>query len=347
MKKLNNLYIFSNDNFFYKKNFLYYQNKNTQTIIDILSGKFKVNLISKKNKNKFVNKKKLKNVQISNFFSLLKDAFFNKKINFFFISITPFNFFFYIILKILFVKKKNIYLFLRSDGFKEYEIKLPIVGYFLYYLMFELFNLGSNLFSCSKYFQNLKKFKLLFPSELDNFWFKKKINKTVKVKSQIRMLFVGRFRKEKGYLDLIKLFNQLNKNIGKLNFSLTLLGSENKNCKKEKNIKILKHISNTKKLINVYDNHEILILPSYTEGFPQVILESFARKKPVIVFNEIKFLKQIYPKGLFVSDRNVINFTNTIKYIIKNYSKILNEINDITLISKKDYQKNLLDLLKY
>tara|TARA_B110001469_G_C9327317_1_gene174891 strand:+ start:325 stop:531 length:207 start_codon:yes stop_codon:yes gene_type:complete len=59
MKK-NNIIVFSNDNFNFINKFLYFQNKNTLTIIDILRDKFKIRLISKGNKFKTINKKKLK-----------------------------------------------------------------------------------------------------------------------------------------------------------------------------------------------------------------------------------------------------------------------------------------------
>ena len=59
MKK-NNIIIFSNDNFNFINKFLYFQNKNTLTIIDILRDKFKVRLILKKIKLKKIKKKKLK-----------------------------------------------------------------------------------------------------------------------------------------------------------------------------------------------------------------------------------------------------------------------------------------------
>ena len=87
-------------------------------------------------------------------------------------------------------------------------------------------------------------------------------------------------------------------------------------------------------------------MPSYTEGYPQVILESLSRKKPVIIFDEIKFLKKIYPKGLFVSERNEIDFTRTIKHILSHYKKIINEINKINLISKNNFKLNLIKQLQ-
>ena len=343
MKK-DNIIVFSNDNFNYINKFLHFQNKNTFTIIDILRRKFEIKLISKRNKIKTVKKKKINNIAIENFFNFIKNIKNYSDLKFLFISITPFNFFYFLILKLFFIKKEKIFVFLRSDGFKEYQVKLPFIGYFLYFFMFKTFGLGSRFLSCSKYFTKLKKFKILLPSELDSFWLKKKFNK--KLNKNVNLLYMGRFRKEKGYLSLIKIFQKIKKRHDNYSLNLTLVGSDKKIILKEKNIKILAQINNDLKLRRVYDAHQILILPSYTEGFPQVILESFARKKPVIVFDEIKFLKKVYPNGLFVSKRNEISFTNTIKFIIKNYSKILKEINKINLISKKNYTINLLKQIK-
>ena len=66
----------------------------------------------------------------------------------------------------------------------------------------------------------------------------------------------------------------------------------------------------------------------------------------IAVDEEIKFLRKFYHNGLFISERNVISFTNTIKYIIKNYNKIFKDISKIKLVSKREYKKNLLLLIK-
>ena len=58
MKK-DNISVFSNDNFYYKNQILHYQNKNTFTLINLLRNKFRVNLISRKDKFKTINKKKI------------------------------------------------------------------------------------------------------------------------------------------------------------------------------------------------------------------------------------------------------------------------------------------------
>ena len=39
-------------------------------------------------------------------------------------------------------------------------------------------------------------------------------------------------------------------------------------------------------------DHNIFILPSYTEGHPQVLDESLSRLRPVIIFPEISHVKE-------------------------------------------------------
>jgi len=342
MKK--KIVVFSNDSFYYQNKFLYYQNKNTQTIIDILNSKYDVHLISRESLKKTTRKKKIKEIEINKIKSLIQDIKKNRDLRFLFISITPFNFIYFILLKIFLVHKKQIFVFLRSDGFKEYQVKLPLIGYYIYFFMFKIFGLGSRFLSCSKYFEKIKKFKILLPSELDNLWLKKDFNK--KIHKKICILYVGRFRKEKGYTSLINIFKKMNKRLDGYSLYLTLVGSEKKEKFRAKNIKIIKQVNNDKKLKKIYDSHQIFILPSYTEGYPQVILESFSRKKPVIIFNEIKFLKKIFSKGLFVSERNEIACTKTIKHILTNYNKIITEIDNINLTLKRNYKFNLIKHLQ-
>ena len=83
--------------------------------------------------------------------------------------------------------------------------------------------------------------------------------------------------------------------------------------------------------------HNILILPSYTEGSPKVIIESLARMRPVIVFNEIKHVKSNF-YGVYVCKRNVNSLEKTIKYIIKNYSKVQISMKKNDFIQKKNFK---------
>ena len=130
----------------------------------------------------------------------------------------------------------------------------------------------------------------------------------------------------------------------KYKFRLTIAGDKNHPSIKFKNIKFLKEISNKKKILSLYDNHDIFILPSFTEGSPKVILESLARKKPIIIFNEIRHVKKNF-KGIFMTKRNTNNLKNIIIHIVKNYSKIQNDIEENILITKKNFQNKFVDIL--
>ena len=70
-----------------------------------------------------------------------------------------------------------------------------------------------------------------------------------------------------------------------------------------------------------YDDHNIFILPSFTEAHPQVLDEALSRFRPVIVFSEISHVKRDR-EGVFVCKRDHKSLIDTIKYIIKNYKDI-------------------------
>ena len=77
-------------------------------------------------------------------------------------------------------------------------------------------------------------------------------------------------------------------------------------------------------MIKIYDEHNIFILPSFTEGHPMVLLEALSRRRPVIIFEDIEHVIG-NKKGVFVAKRNFLNFfgiLNHIKKIIKKFKKI-------------------------
>ena len=85
-------------------------------------------------------------------------------------------------------------------------------------------------------------------------------------------------------------------------------------------------------------------MPSYTEGAPKVVLESLARMRPIIVFNDISHIKLNF-KGIFVCDRNVDSLEKTIKFILRNFSTIQTEMKKNNLTTKKIFQNNLIKIL--
>ena len=104
----------------------------------------------------------------------------------------------------------------------------------------------------------------------------------------------------------------------------------------QSNLKIFLNQNNKSKLIKCYDDHNIFILPSFTEGHPMVLLEALARRRPVIIFDEIKHVIGD-KKGIFVAKRNFINFFGTLNNIKKNYKRIQKDMKKNKLPTNKEF----------
>ena len=97
-------------------------------------------------------------------------------------------------------------------------------------------------------------------------------------------------------------------------------------------------------MIKIYDNHNIFILPSFTEAHPKVIDESLARARPVIIFEEIKHIIQ-NKKGIFVSKRNVKSLVETIDFIMKSYTSIQETMSNNKLPTKQKFISQMTNIL--
>ena len=69
-----------------------------------------------------------------------------------------------------------------------------------------------------------------------------------------------------------------------------------------------------------------------------VLLESLARFRPVIIFEEISHVVGS-KKGIFIAKRNPKSLLEKIEYIRSNYSKIQEDMKNNNLPLKKDYLK--------
>jgi len=118
-------------------------------------------------------------------------------------------------------------------------------------------------------------------------FFQKKFN----LKNKFTFIFIGRIVKDKGIEELIKAFVKLNNKLN--NTRLILLGRQEKDLDpitdETKNI-----MSLNKNIINLGYKSDIrtflaasncLVLPSYREGFPNVVLQAGSMKIPSIVTN--------------------------------------------------------------
>ena len=103
--------------------------------------------------------------------------------------------------------------------------------------------------------------------------------------------------------------------------------------------------NNNDSIIKIYDSHNILILPSFTEVHPQVLDESLWRLRPVIVFEEISHVIGDR-KGIFVSERNPISLSKTINHIMTNYHSIEKKIIQNVLPTKDNFLKQMSNIIK-
>ena len=312
MKKT--LYLISNEKIFQNEEIFFCDNLDMKSTPEGLSKYFDVKVIARKSKISRFQKLNLRTVKtFSNIFSFMFEVIkSSKKDNskFLIFSLTPFTFFAGITLILL---GKKPYLYLRSNGYDEYKIILGILGEFIYHIMFIIVTRFSILISCREYILKGKKGYIISPSQLDSSWHQNHMKPKV---NEINLIYVGRIKKEKGIFSLLNIIKKQSK------INLTIVGaSEEDKTINQSNVNTLKIVQDKKELINLYDKNNITILPSYTEGYPMVILESLSRLRPIIIFKEIEHVIE-NRKGIFVSKRDYSSFSEKINYIITNYVSI-------------------------
>ena len=328
MKK--KLFIFSNEQVFSQDEKFYCDNIDLKSSPEGLNKRFEVNLFARKSHKKRSHEIKIRKIKIfNNLFSYISSAIAASKINdskYLIISITPYTFIISLFLK--FMGKKPI-VYLRSDGYGEYRAILGKIGPIIYHVMFTIISAISYLISCRNYILREKKGKIVSPSQLDSIWLRQP--KKLEIKN-FKLLYVGRIRVEKGIYFLANLIKN------KRDISLTIVGAEKEASYNinQSNIKVVPAQNNKIKLIKNYDDHNIFILPSFTEGHPMVLLEALARRRPVIIFNDIQHVIG-NKKGIFVSKRNFINFFGTLNHIKKNYKRIEKDMKKNKLPTNKEF----------
>ena len=199
--------------------------------------------------------------------------------------------------------------------------------------MYKIVTSYSKVIVCHERLFDKNKSYLVNISRLDDEWIK---NHKDALLDKIRFLYVGRMSLEKGIFDFIKMFNKI-----ELKAEFSIVGNS-----KNHNIKFFGYIADLQSLINIYDEHNITVLPSYTEATPYVVDESLSRKRPVIIFEDIDYIVRD-KKGVFVTKRDIDSFLKTAKYIMENYLEIQKNMEKNILPTKKDMIKQISDIIKF
>ena len=339
MKK-ENLAIITNEKTYLSEKKYFCDNIDAKSIPEGLNSDFDVRLYVRKSKierkSHEINLKKIvvSNGLISYIFNILRLIKIDSK--YLIISLSPYTFIIYLFLLIF---RKKVFVYLRSDGYEEYKCYSKLFGPTIYHIMFIVASWGSNLIACRSHILKGKKGAVVSPSQLNEKWF---LNRKTPNLKNINLLYVGRIKIEKGVLSLIKILNKV-----KLDFKFSIINSETLHDKKLENAKIrIRNFQNRDdSIIGIYDDHNIFILPSYTEGHPQVLDESLSRLRPVIIFPEISHTKR-NREGVFLTERSSESLSKQIEYIMKNYEAIQKKIFENKLPKKEDFLRQILEIVK-
>ena len=333
----NSLTIINNEKIFKHNNDFYCDNLDLKIIPEGLSDYYEIHYIVRNSNKKGNQKINLKNIKVAkNIFKFIYFIFktFNiRKMNYLIISITPYTFFSFLFLA-LFRKKVFVYIF--SSGHEEYKRILGNWSVIIYHIMYKIVTSNSKVIVNHERLFNKEKSFLITSSRLNEKWLS---NYKDVLLEKIKFLYVGRLNPEKGIYEFLEMFKKI-----KLEAEFSIVDDTQDQKHLNKNIKFLGYISDEQALINVYDNHNITILPSFTEAFPYVVDESLSRKRPVIIFEEISHVAK-NKSGIFVSKRNIESFLETTKYVMENYNKIQKDIEKNILPTKKQMLEQITKIL--
>jgi len=327
MKK-NPVIIINNEKVFKDGDNHYCDNLDMKVLPEGLNANHEVEFIVRSSKVKGSQSLNLRSIKVaSNIFKFIYfiiNTFKKKNTSYLLITITPYTFIAFIV---LFLFRKKIFIYLMSSGHEEWKHILGQWSVWIFHIMYLIVVKNSRVIVCHERLFDKKKSYQVYPSRLDSRWLTNRKETSIE---KVKLLYVGRINPEKGIYDFLKMYDKL-----KIKTEFSIAGDSKNLVLDNKNIKLLGYISEPHSLIDTYDSHNILVLPSFTEAHPYVVDECLSRNRPVIIFEDISYIVR-GKKGIFISKRNVESFSETLEYIIKNYNIIQNDIEKNKLPTKQD-----------
>ena len=337
------LIIINNEKIFVEDDSFYCENLDLKILPEGLNKDYQVQYIVRSTNKKRDQKINLKNIKpasnILKFIYYIIKSFKISNSTYLLISITPYTFLAFLLL-FLFRKRRSIYLF--SSGHEEYKHILGTWSVWIYGFMHKLVTSSSRVIVCHERLFDKKKSHLVYISRLDDEWISNHKKPTL---DRFKFLYVGRMSREKGIFNFIEMFDKMDFNKINLKAEFSIVGNLKKENISNKNIKLMGYVADSKSLINIYDNHNVTVLPSFTEATPYVVDESLARKRPVIIFQDIDYVVR-NKEGVFVTQRDKSSFMYTAKYVLDNYEKIQKKMEKNVLPTKNSMIKQISDIIK-
>ena len=344
---MDNLVVLNNEKISEKNKKFYCRNFNFKILPEGLNKFFNVQYIARKSRTNEHHELNLQNVKIASniiqFIYYVISTFKNKNTKYYIITITPYTFLAFLFLSLF---RKKIFVYLISSGYEEWKFILGSWSVWIYHLMYSIVTSKATVIALHERLYKKNNGHVIESSTLNQEWLRDLKKPDL---SKIRFLNVSRVNPEKGIFEFLEMFKELKIDaeisiIGKIKNS-TLQNKFQSVIKNNSNILFPGYISDRKELMKAYDNHNILILPSYTEGQPYVVDESLARRRPVLIFEDIKHVVK-GRKGIFVCERNIESLSKTVKFIIQNYSDIQKDIDQNKFPLEEDMFKQISNIIK-
>lgn len=167
--------------------------------------------------------------------------------------------------------------------------------------------------------------------DVNKFSFSEEIRLELKDKYKIKnddivFMFIGRLNTDKGIFDLVLAFDKLLKEYE--NVKLFLIGPDEENIENQiceflkfKNVIRIDYVSNPQEILNVAD---VLVLPSYREGFGTIVIEAASMGIPCIASDIYGLNDAIVNNktGLLHKVKDIDDMIEKYEYLIENKNKI-------------------------
>ena len=178
------------------------------------------------------------------------------------------------------------------------------------------------------------------------------------IKTNNKLISIGRLSKEKGYTDLIEVIALIKKEIPNIKLDIYGDGSEKETLEnKIKELSLTKNITlcgftpqeEINKKMNDYD---LYIMTSHTESFGLVLIEAMASSLPCIAFDTASGARELLKEqnGILIKDRNKEEMAKTIISLLKDLKKREEKsqkaYNSITKYHIDNVKKEWLNFLK-
>lgn len=183
-----------------------------------------------------------------------------------------------------------------------------------------------------KYYDELYAKTMVIPNGIDDFWFNNQPTKEKReIHSPVRLIYVGKLDKNKN-IPTIQNAMKILEDEG-IKSILTVIGkivdqSEFEKIKNDPSITYLPPMPK-EKLIEQYRNHDIFVMPSFTESFGLVYAEAISQSLPVVYSKGQGFDGQ-FEEGLVGYHCDAYDVSDVANVIVK----ILNHYDEITYSNK-------------